>query len=130
MKLEVSRDGKMQDMNVTLGELPPDKSAEAAPGENTGGGLDGVNVQDLTPDTAQELQLAPGTRGVVVETVDPSSAAAAVGLQRGDVIQEVNHKPVHSISEYKDALAAAGKQPVLLLLNQGGRTQYVVIESR
>lgn len=130
VKLEVSRDGKTQDMSVTLGELPPDKSAEEAPGESTGGGLDGVNVQELTPETAQELQLAPGTRGVVVETVDPSSAAAAVGLQRGDVIQEVNHKPVHSITEYKDALAAAGKQPVLLLVNQGGVTQYVVIESR
>jgi serine protease Do len=130
VKLEVSRDGKTQDVNVTLGELPPDKSAEAAPGESTGGGLDGVNVQDLTPDTAQELQLAPGTRGVVVESVDPSSEAAGVGLQRGDVIQEVNHKPVHNITEYKQALAAAGKQPVLLLVNQGGRTQYVVIESR
>ena len=129
VKLEVSRDGKTQDVNVTLGELPPDKSAEAAPGENTGGGLDGVNVQDLTPDTAQELQLAPGTRGVVVESVDPSSAAAAVGLQRGDVIQEVSRKPIHNMTEYKEALAAAGKQPVVLLVNEGGRTHYVVIES-
>jgi len=130
VKLEVSRDGKTQDMSVTLGELPTDKSAEEAPGESTGGGLDGVNVQDLTPETAQELQLAPGTRGVVVESVDPSSAAAAMGLQRGDVIQEVNHKPVHNITEYKQELAATGKQPVLLLVNQGGVTQYVVIESR
>jgi len=65
-----------------------------------------------------------------VESVDPSSAAAAVGLQRGDVIQEVNHKPVHNITEYKQELAAAGKQPVLLLVNQGGVTHYVVIESR
>ncbi len=130
VKLAVSRDGKTQDINVTLGELPPDKSAEAAPGESSGGGLDGVNVQDLTPDTAQELQLAPGTRGVVVESVDPSSAAASVGLQRGDVIQEVNRKPIHNITEYKEALAAAGKQSVLLLVNEGGRTRYVVIESR
>jgi len=130
VRLEVSRDGKTQDMSVTLGELPTDKSAEEQPGESTGGGLDGVHVQDLTPETAEELQLAPGTRGVVVESVDPSSAAAAVGLQRGDVIQEVNHKPVHNITEYKQELAAAGKQPVLLLVNQGGVTHYVVIESR
>ena len=45
------------------------------------------------------------------------------------MIQEVNHKPVHSITEYKQALAAVGKQPVLLLVNEGGATQYVVIES-
>ena len=78
----------------------------------------------------QELQLAPGTRGVVVESVDPASGAAAVGLQRGDVIQEVNHQPVHNITEYKQALTAAGKQPVLLLVNTGGQTHYEVIESR
>jgi serine protease Do len=130
VKLQVSREGKTQEMNVTLGELPPDKSAEEAPGESTGGGLDGVNVQELTPDAMQELQLAPGTRGVVVESVDPASGAAAVGLQRGDVIQEVNHQPVHNITEYKQALTAAGKQPVLLLVNTGGQTHYEVIESR
>ena len=129
VKLGISREGKTQDVNVTLAELPQDASAAEAPGESGGGGLEGVNVQELTPDTAKELQLAPGTRGVVVGSVDPSSAAAAAGLSRGDVIQEVNHKPVHSITEYKQALAAVGKQPVLLLVNEGGATQYVVIES-
>jgi serine protease Do len=130
VKLEVSRGGKTQNMDVTLAELPPDKSAEQAPGESESGGLDGVNVQELTPDAMQELQLAPGTHGVVVESVDPSSAASSVGLQRGDVIQEVNHQPVRNIAEYKQALAAAGKQPVLLLVNSGGVTHYEVIESR
>src|ERR1700723_701992 len=130
VKLEISRAGKTQNMDVTLAELPPDKAAEQAPGESESGGLDGVNVQELTPDAIQELQLAPGTRGVVVESVDPSSAASSVGLQRGDVIQEVNHQPVRNISEYKQALAAAGKQPVLLLVNSGGVTHYEVVESR
>jgi serine protease Do len=130
VKLEISREGKTQDVNVTLGELPTDKSAEEAPGEKETGGLEGVEVQELTPDVARELQLAPGTHGVVVSSVDPSSAAAAAGLSRGDLIQEVNHKPVHSITEYKQALAAAGKQSVLLLVNEGGVTQYVVVESR
>src|ERR1700728_1557531 len=131
VKLAVSRDGKVEDVNVTLGELPPDKLAEdnSGPSENSGG-LEGVNVEELTPDTLQQLQLPSGTRGVVVTNVDPSSAAAAAGLDRGDVIQQVNHKPVHNIAEYKQAVAAAGKQPVLLLVNlQGGVTQYMVIES-
>lgn len=130
VNLEISREGKTQDVSVTLGELPTDKSAEEAPGEKETGGLEGVEAQELTPDIAQELQLTPGTHGVVVSSVDPSSAAAAAGLSRGDLIQEVNHKPVHSVTEYKQALAAAGKQPVLLLVNEGGVTQYVVIESR
>jgi serine protease Do len=130
VKLQISRDGRVQDVNVTLGELPGDKSAEEKPGESSGGGLEGVNVQELTPDALEELQLPAGTRGVVVTSVDPSSAASAAGLDRGNVIQEVNHKPVHNVAEYKQAVSVAGNQSVLLLVSEpGGVTQYMVIES-
>jgi len=129
VKLQISRDGKTQDVSVALGELP--EKAEAAKASEAGsGGLDGVDVQELTPDIAEQLQLAPGTRGVVVSNVDPASAAAAADLQRGDVIQEVNHKPVANIEQYKQALASAGKQSVLLLVNHQGVTGYMVIEPR
>ena len=132
VKLQISREGKTQDVNVTLGELPGDKTAEAKPGESgEGGGLEGVNVQDLDARTLEQLQLPQGTRGVVVTSVDASSTAAAAGLDRGDVIVEVNHKPVHNVSEYKLAVAAAGKGSLLLLVEgQGGVTQYMVIESQ
>ena len=129
VKLGVSRDGKMQDFSVTLGELPPDKVAQEGGGNESGpGGLQGVQVQNLTPDIAQQLQLAPGTKGVVVTAVDPSSPADSE-LNRGDVIQEVNHKPIADVEQYRQAIASAGNQPVLLLVNRGGATQYVVIES-
>ena len=130
VKLGISRDGKAQDVNVTLGELPGDKMAESKPGESGSGGLEGVSVQDLDAQTLEQLQLPQGTRGVVVTEVDPSSAAAAAGLDRSDVIVEVNHKAVHNVSEYKQAVAAAGKGSLLLLVEgQGGVTQYMVIES-
>lgn len=129
VKLGISRDGKTQDVNVTLGELP-EKAEKAGPSQGESGGLDGVEVQSLTPDLAEQLQLQPGTRGVVVTSVDPASQAAAAGLQRGDVIQEVNHKPVASIEEYRRAVSAAGKGSILLLVNQQGVTNYLVIESQ
>ena len=132
VKLGISRDGKMQDVSVTLGELPGDKTAESKPGEGgESGGLEGVSVQDLDAQALEQLQLPQGTRGVVVTEVDPSSAAAAAGLDRGNVIVEVNRKPVHNVSEYKQAVAAAGKAPVLLLVEgQGGVTTYMSIESQ
>lgn len=130
VKLRIWRDGKTQDVNITLGELP-EKTATAGGGSESGGGaLEGVEVQELTPDIAQQLNLATGTRGVVVSSVDPASAAAAAGVDRGDVIQEVNHRRVTNISEYKQALAEAGNQPVLLLINKDGVTQYVVVETQ
>jgi len=127
IKLEISRSGKRQDVNVTLAELP-EKAEKSGPEENQGGGLEGVNVQALTPDVAEQLQLPAGTHGVVVTSVDPASPAAS-NLHRGDVIEEVNHKAVNSIEEYRQALSAAGNGPALLLVNTQGVTRYVVIEA-
>jgi S1-C subfamily serine protease len=68
----------------------------------------------------------------VVTSVDPSSPAAAAQppLSRGDVIQEINHKPITNTSDYQQAMSGADKQPVLLLVNHGGVTGYVVVEPR
>jgi serine protease Do len=74
------------------------------------------------------LDLPARIRGVVVSDVDPASPADAAGLNRGDVIQEVNHKPVANIEQYRQAVAAAGDQPVLLLVYKDGATRYVVVE--
>jgi serine protease Do len=128
VKLQIWRDGKAQDLTVTLGELP-EKAEKTSEGENSGGALEGVDVQNLTPEIAQQLNLSAGTRGVVVTSVDPASPAAASGLERGVVIQEVNHKPVSNIAQFRQALEASGNQPVLLLINQDGVTRYLVIES-
>src|SRR5579863_8046108 len=126
--LSIWRDGKAQDVKITLGELP-EKSAKEEGEETKGNGaLEGVNVENVTADIAQQLNLPTGTQGVVVTDVDPSSPAATTGLSRGDVIQEVNHKPVHNVEEYNQAISNSGKKPVLLLFNHGGRTNFIVVE--
>jgi len=127
---KVFRNGKDLDTAVVLGEFPPEGAA--GKGSESGGigqsaGLAGVQVQNLTPSIASQLNLPTDTTGVVITQVDPSSAAAAAGLQQGDIIQEVNHKPVHNITEYDGALSASTKQPVLLLVNRAGTTLFVVI---
>ena len=130
VRLQYWRDGKMQDANVTLGELPETAAkAETGQGENSSGALEGVQVQELTPDIAQQLKLGPTVHGVVVTSVDESSSAAESGLAQGMVIQEVNHKPVTNMQQYRQALATAGDQPVLLLVNQNGVTTYLVVQT-
>jgi len=129
VKLDVWRNGKTQDYNLTLGELPADKQTAERSDDTSSGEIQGIEVQDLTPEISQQLNLPAATHGVVVTGVDPSSAAAAAGINRGDVIQEINHKPVNNMSQYKQLMAAAGTQPTLLLVNHGGITNYVVVES-
>ena len=130
IKLQIWHNGAAENVSLKLAQLSEhdDKQASA---ETSGAALEGVQVQDLTSDISQELNLPTGTHGVVVTSVDPSSPAAAAQppLRRGDVIQEINHKPINGTSDYQQALAGADKQPVLILVNHAGVTGYVVVES-
>jgi len=63
---------------------------------------------------------------VVVTEVSPGSAAARAGLQRGDVIQEVNRKPVKNVAEFEAAVSNS-KDGTLLLVNRDGHTTFVAI---
>jgi serine protease Do len=131
VNLTVWRDNRTQDMKVTLTELPT-QSAQTGPSENTGSGvMSGVEVQTVSPDMTQDLGVPGGTHGVVITSVDPSSQAAAAGLDRGMVIVEVNHQPVANSTQYHQAVSQADDHPVLLLVvipNSDGMTNYVVVE--
>jgi len=129
VQLKIARNGQMHEVSVTLGELS-EKAETSANGETGGTALQGVQVQDLTPAVAQELGISRTTRGVVITSVDPASAAAAADLERGDVIQEVNRKPVHNVREYTQALAEAHGQSILLLVSRGDATHFVVVQAQ
>jgi serine protease Do len=125
--LQIFRSGQNKDVDVTLGESP-EKGPAAESGQEQPAGLAGMQVQNLTPQIAQQLKLPSSVTGVVVTEVEPASAAAAAGLQRGDVIAEVNRKPVHDVAQFRQAIAGSGNQSVLLLINRGGTTHYVVVQ--
>jgi serine protease Do len=127
VRLKIFRQGQPRDISVTLGEMSEKDEAAGSSGP-TNSPLDGVQVQNLTPSVARDLGVSSDVRGVVITSVDPSSAAAAAGLSHGDVIEEVNHKPIHNVGDYESALIGTKKQSVLLLINRSGNTSFVVIE--
>ncbi|HKW89224.1 MAG TPA: DegQ family serine endoprotease [Candidatus Acidoferrales bacterium] len=136
VQLKVWRDGKTLEIPVTLATLADNNGGSSAPQANpsqeSSKALEGVQAENLTPDILSQLALPAGTHGVVVESVDSSSPAAEAGLQQGYVIQEVNHKPVNSVAQYRAALAGTGDQPVLLLCAVGGPqgpvTNYILVQ--
>ncbi|MCC6858314.1 MAG: DegQ family serine endoprotease [Bryobacterales bacterium] len=130
-RLRILRDNREQEITATLGELPAERErTQGGPPEESGQARLGISVQELTPAIARELGLPRGTAGVLVSDVQPGSAAAEAGLQRGDVIQEVNRRPVRSVADFRRAAGGRDGQPVLLLVNRGGSTIYVTIERR
>lgn len=124
VKLKVLHDGTPSNMNVKLGVLPGDKEQAKTEEGGSEGILEGVTLENLDSRTARELGLSAATTGVVVTDIDPSSPEASSGLQKGDVIQEVNHQPVKNVSQLEEAIHKAGKNP-LLLVNRHGSTLFI-----
>jgi len=133
--LKVLRNGQTVNVPVTLAEYP--SREERASLDNRNGNsaspdrdksLDGVSVENITPDTAQELKLPASTPGVVVSEVNPASKAADAGLKPGDVIQQVNHQNVANVRDFRSALNKPGKDDsVLLLVNRDGNTIFLAV---
>jgi serine protease Do len=125
--LKIWRDGADRTLPVTLAELNPEQARVRGNGRGDDGSteaLDGVSVQNLTPQVARELKVPAETAGVVVSEVSPASAAASAGLKQGDVIQEVNRRPVKNVAEFEAAVRNS-KEGTLLLVNRDGHTTYI-----
>ena len=146
--IEIIRDGKRQLLTATLGERPSEeKLASIGKGDSGSAGLDpeddksnakatreslGLAFQPLTAEISRQLGLTRGVKGLVVGAVDPSSDAAAKGVQRGDVILSVNYKPANTVADVSAAATAAkaaGRANVLLLFQRGNTPpRYIAVK--
>jgi S1-C subfamily serine protease len=66
-----------------------------------------MTLENLSADTASQLQLPRGFKGVVVTQVEPGGNAEDAGLQRGDVIVSVNGESVDSVGDVEKQLEKA-----------------------
>jgi len=131
VKLKLFRSGQEREVSATLGELQAKGEGGAGQAGAAGAGPHiGISVDQLTPDIARQLGLPARTSGVVITSVQPGSAAEEAGLRRGDVIQEVNRKPVATPDQFLSAVRQAGGGSVLLLIERGGDHVYVMVEPR
>ncbi len=127
LKLQVFRNGRTENMTAMTAELPGKKAERASLNDGSSqSALEGVSVESLNPDLAQQAGVSPSTKGVVVTEVDPASSAASAGLKEGDVIQEVNHSRVTNSDEFSSALQKS-KGDSLLLINRGGNKIYLAV---
>ena len=139
-KVKVLREGKEQQVTVKIAERPTDemlarKEPTPAPEQSSPKLPDNVlaslRVQALDQATMGQLNIPGKTTGVVINHVEPGSAAEAAGLQRGDVIQEVNHEVVKSLDDYQRVSAKIKKEEmVVLLLSRQGNNLFVAVNPK
>ncbi len=129
IELTVLRKGKTMQVPVTLeamGAKPGDNSANSDKSE--GKARWGIGLGDLNSDVREQLQAPQGMHGAVIEQVQPGSSADNAGLQRGDVILEVNRHKVQSAADVKEALSKVpkGEDALVLVWSNGGNTFRVL----
>jgi serine protease Do len=129
IKLDVLRDGKKVNEAVTLEEMGSRDHDGKESGDNAHGKPRwGLGLTDMTPELREQLQASGEVHGAVVEQVEPGSAADNAGLQRGDVIVEVNRHPVQNANDVQKALSAVpkGQDALVLVWSSGGSTFRVL----
>lgn len=113
VSLQVLRGKKVTTLPVTIEKM----QEEEVVASNSEKGDLGLTVEQITPEVAENLGL-DRTRGVVIRAVAPDSLGEEAGLQPGDIIREIDRKPIRDLSDYKKTMASAVQEKSVLFLIQ------------
>jgi serine protease Do len=137
--VKLFHNGRPETVTVTLTELPGEVAQSGNDQKKPGSGnsmidaLDGVTVADLEPEVRRQLGVPPAIRGALVTNVEQASNSADAGLQRGDVIMEINRQPVSNSSDaVKLGRQAKGDQILLKIWRRQGNlagTCYLSVDN-
>jgi serine protease Do len=128
VKVAFVRNGKRQDTTVTIADRSKLFATRLGDEDESQGAEEpkpskfGVTVRSITPDLADRLNI-PAGKGVVVQDVKQGSFAEDAGLNRGDVVLEVNKQPVNSPDDFTkiESGLKSGQDVVFLVRPRGSR---------
>ena len=125
-KLGLIREGKSLEVEVTVGELKDEgRQAKETPETEKNYGL---VVQNITPEIARHLNLKD-RRGVIVTDIQPGSPAESADLRAGDIIVEINKKPLRNVADFKELMKKASlKDGIVMLVKRENVTFYGVMK--
>ena len=122
--VKLLRNGKVVDRQLKVGEMEEKVDISKLPSSHK---TLGIVVQNLTPEIAKELGVKRDA-GIVVTQVEPGSPAANAGIETGDVIQQVNRKPVKNVEDFVQKVErTTDKDNVLLLIQRGQNRLFAAL---
>jgi serine protease Do len=129
VEMVVIRDGKKQTLKAKIREQDTSTQVAQASQVEEEGPLAGVAVQNLNPSMAERLGLQKDVNGVVVTDVAPESHAARAGLAEGDIISEINRKPIRSEEDFKNlSINLKDNSSALVFIHRGEGALYLSIK--
>ena len=117
------RDGKEKTVNVKIAKRGDDERLAQRKSEDSE--KLGIRIAEATPETARRFGHSETEKGVLVVGVEPGSKAAVAGVRQGDMVKEVNRKPVTSVPELR---AEVEKDHNVQLLVKRPNAGFVVIK--
>lgn len=130
-KLKVLRNGEETVVKVKIGKRDPEIAGGKEPTErDIEGDIVGLVVRNLRLDEQREFGLSD-RGGVMVQRVEPSSAAESANVREGDILLELNGKQIRNTDDYQKATQSLKKGDIArLLLRRGSATIYVAFTLR
>jgi serine protease Do len=126
VEVVVIREGKPVTLKIKVGELKEEAPPIAI--EKTQFDL-GMSVQEITPELARQLRLRE-LGGVIVSEVEPGGLADEAGIRRGDIIREINGRPISKLSDYQAVLSKIKKGDIIrILVRRGERSIYLTMRA-
>ncbi len=119
-RLEYVRDGRSREVSVKLAERPqrtPERVASPAERstQRIGPGELGLTLVEIDDRNSHRFDVPSGMTGLLVQRVEPLSVAYDGGIQRGEIILEINRQPVHSVAGFRRIVGATRQGDVLAL---------------
>ena len=127
--LGILRDGKLETLNLTVGQFHSNTEVAENGGEDgQPNGKIGIEIGNLTAEARQQFNVPEQVHGVLVQNVRSGSPADDAGLQPGDVILEVNRKPSESASQFASAVHQDkdGKELLILVWSKGNSSYRTI----
>lgn len=127
VKVEVMRDGKKKNLNVTVGELDNGEDVvEKAPEEEGESNILGFDVREMTSDESRQFN----DKGVIISKVYRDTPAVSSGLRNGDIILSLNHKQIDTLAEFNQVLdkVKAGDTVPVLMQRQNGGQRFIALK--